>query len=62
MTDQRKSHPKPAPNKGGLGASRAKRRGEEFAPAATAFREEFQPDFGPDPDEPLDVTESGREF
>jgi hypothetical protein len=27
----------------------------------TAYREEFQRDYGPDPDEPLDSTESGRE-
>ena len=27
----------------------------------TAYREEFQRDYGPDPDERLDSTESGRE-
>jgi hypothetical protein len=27
----------------------------------TAYREEFEPDYGPDPDERLDSTESGRE-
>jgi hypothetical protein len=27
-----------------------------------AYREEFQPDYGPDQDEALDRTESGREF
>lgn len=26
------------------------------------YREEYQPDRGPDPDESLDVTESGDEF
>ena len=28
----------------------------------TAYREEFQRDYGPDLDESLDVTESGHEF
>ena len=28
----------------------------------TVYREEYQPDRGPDLDEPLDVTESGDEF
>jgi hypothetical protein len=29
---------------------------------STAYREEFQRDYGPDLDESLDVTESGHEF
>jgi hypothetical protein len=28
----------------------------------TAYRDEFQPDYGPDPDERLDSNESGHEF
>jgi hypothetical protein len=28
----------------------------------TAYRDEFQRDYGPDPDERLDSNESGREF
>jgi hypothetical protein len=32
------------------------------AAGRTAYREEFQRDYGPDLDESLDVTESGREF
>jgi hypothetical protein len=28
----------------------------------TAYREEFRRDYGPDADERIDVTESGREF
>ena len=28
----------------------------------TAYREEYQPDHGPDLDEPLDEAESGHEF
>jgi hypothetical protein len=43
-------------------AARAKRRAGALAAAGTVYREEFQRDVGPDLDEPLDVTESGREF
>ena len=32
------------------------------AAGRTAYREEFQRDYGPDLDESLDGTESGREF
>jgi hypothetical protein len=32
------------------------------AAGRTAYRDEFERDFGPDLDEPLDVTESGHEF
>jgi hypothetical protein len=32
------------------------------AAGRTAYREEFQHDYGPDSDEALDGTESGREF
>jgi hypothetical protein len=32
------------------------------AAARTAYREEYQRDYGPDLDEPLDRTESGHEF
>ena len=32
------------------------------AAGRSAYREEFQRDYGPDLDESLDVTESGREF
>ncbi len=43
-------------------AARAKRRAGGLAAAGTVYREEFQRDVGPDLDEPVDVTESGREF
>jgi hypothetical protein len=43
-------------------AARAKRRAGALAAGGTVYREEFQRDVGPDLDEPLDVTESGREF
>jgi hypothetical protein len=63
MTEPRESqhHPKVhqgkkyhgvASTKGGTAASVAGR---------TAYREEYQRDYGPDPDEPLDGAESGRE-
>ena len=32
------------------------------AAGRTAYREEYQRDYGPDLDEPLDGTESGHEF
>jgi hypothetical protein len=40
----------------------AKRGGWAMAAGKTAYREEFQLDYGPDRDEPLDGTESGREY
>jgi len=42
----------------------ASTKGGAWAVAAdrTAYREEYQRDYGPDLDEPLDGTESGREF
>jgi hypothetical protein len=36
--------------------------GARLAAGRTAYREEYQRDYGPDLDEPLDVTESGQEF
>jgi hypothetical protein len=36
--------------------------GAWVVPGRAAYREEFQRDYGPDPDERLDRTESGREF
>ncbi len=64
MTETRKSHiyPKADQDKGRHGAARAKRRAGVLAAAATVYRGEFERDFGPDLDEPLDVTESGHEF
>jgi len=49
-------------NKARHAASQATRRAGGLAAAGTVYREEFQRDVGPDLDEPLDVTESGREF
>jgi len=64
MTETRKSrlYPKAEQEKGRHEAARAKRRAGVLAAAATVYREEFDRDFGPDLDEPLDVTESGHEF
>jgi hypothetical protein len=64
MTETRKNHLHlPAyKDKGHHGAARAKRRAGVLAEASTAYRGEFDRDFGPDLDEPLDVTESGHEF
>jgi hypothetical protein len=64
MTEARKSrlYPKADSNKGRHEAARATRRAGILAAAATVYRGEFERDFGPDPDEPLDVTESGHEF
>jgi hypothetical protein len=36
--------------------------GARAAAGRTAYREEFQRDYGPDLDEPLDGSESGHEF
>jgi hypothetical protein len=36
--------------------------GARAAAGRAAYREEFQRDYGPDLDEPLDGTESGHEF
>jgi hypothetical protein len=36
--------------------------GARAAAGRTAYREEFQRDYGPDLDETVDGTESGREF
>jgi hypothetical protein len=36
--------------------------GEHVPRGGTTYREEYQPDHGPDLDERLDVTESGDEF
>jgi hypothetical protein len=36
--------------------------GAGAAAGRTAYREEYQRDYGPDPDEPLDRTESGYEI
>ena len=64
MTDTRKNHLRPKADqvKGRHGPDRAKRREGLLMGAAIAYRDEFERDFGPDPDEPLDVTESGHEF
>ena len=64
MTETRKSrlHQKVDWDKGRHEAARAKRRAGILAAGATVYREEFQSDVGPDLDEPVDVTESGREF
>ncbi len=50
---QEKTYYRVARAKGGAGVVAAGR---------TAYREEYQRDFGPDLDEPLDGTESGHEF
>jgi hypothetical protein len=44
------------------GVTSAKGGAERVAAGRTAYREEFQRDYGPDPDEPLDRAESGHEF
>jgi hypothetical protein len=64
MTETRKSRPYPKADsdKGRHEPARAKRRAGVLAAAATVYRGEFERDFGPNPDEPLDVTESGHEF
>ena len=64
MTETRKSrlYTKAEQDKGRHETARAKRRAGVLAAAATVYREEFGRDFGPDLDEPLDVTESGHEF
>lgn len=68
MAEYRKSHhPKLHQEKDRYGeeahhdAARTKRRAEELA-ATTAYREEFERDYGPDLDEPLDRIESEQEF
>ena len=50
---QAKTYHGVASPKGGAGTMAAGR---------TAYREEFQRDYGPDLDESLDVTETGHEF
>ena len=63
MAEMRKRpYPKAEWDKRHLVAARAARRAGVLAAAATIYRDEFARDFGPDPDEPLDVTESGHEF
>ena len=48
---QERTYHRIASTKGGAGA---------VAVGRTAYREEYQRDYGPDLDEPLDRTESGR--
>lgn len=66
MTEPSKSqhHSKARREDPSHGAARTQRRGAGGAAAAgrTAYRDEFERDYGPDPDEPLDRTESGHEF
>jgi hypothetical protein len=64
MTDTRKNHlhPPADKDKGRHEPARAKRRAGVMTAAATVYRGEFERDFGPDLDEPLDMTESGHEF
>jgi hypothetical protein len=49
---QEKAYHGVASTKGGTGAVAGR----------TAYREEYERDYGPDRDEPLDGTESGQEF
>ena len=49
---QENAHPSSASTNGGVWAVAGR----------TAYREEFHRDYGPDADERLDSTESGREF
>jgi len=50
---QERTYHSEASNKGG---------GEAVATGRTAYRGEYERDYGPDLDEPLDGTESGHEF
>ena len=63
MTDPRKSerHTKVQQQKKYYGVASMKG-GARAAAGRTAYREEYQRDYGPDLDESLDVTESGHEF
>jgi hypothetical protein len=69
MTEPRKSQHRPKAHpenayygeKAHHGTARAQRRAGELAAGATAYREEFERNYGPDLDEPLDGTESGHE-
>jgi hypothetical protein len=45
-----------------LGVTSAKGGAGPVAAGRTAYREEYQRDYGPDLDEPLDRAESGHEF
>ncbi len=64
MTESRKSpyHPKEYKEKSQHAAARALRRTGAVSTGAAAYREEFGRDYGADLDEPLDATESGKEF
>ena len=66
MTESRNSeqHTKGYREKTDLGVTSTSARGgaERVAAGRTAYREEFQRDYGPDLDEPLDRAEAGREF
>ena len=64
MTEPRNSehHTKAYREKTYYGVTSAKAGAERVAAGRTAYREEYQRDYGPDLDEPLDRAESGREF
>jgi hypothetical protein len=64
MTEPRNSehHTKVHQEKTYYGVASLKDDAGPVAAGRTAYREEFQRDYGPDLDESLDVTESGREF
>ena len=64
MTQPRSSlhHPKIHPRKTYAGVAVRKSAATAAMAGRTAYREEFQPDHGPDRDESLDGTETGREL
>ena len=64
MTEPRNSeqHGKLHQERSYHGATSAKGGAGPEAAGRTAYREEYQRDYGPDLDEPLDTAESGHEF
>lgn len=64
MTQSRSSlhHPEVHRRKTYYGVARRKNATTAAMAGRTAYREEFQPDHGPDRDESADGTESGREL
>jgi hypothetical protein len=64
MTKHRNSEDHAMPHQGKTYDGVASTKGDAPLVAAgrTAYREEYQRDYGPDLDEPLDGTESGHEF
>ena len=62
MTEARKSQHRPKSHRENTYRIAARTKPGAEAAGRTKYREEFERDYGPDLDEPLDSTETGHEF